>query len=470
MWLPDLEARSGPLYRVIADALGEDVARGELDAGDRLPTHRDLAHSLGVTVGTVSRAYAEAERRGLVRGEVGRGTFVRRGAGGGLGEPVGLGDLGPTTGEAAAAIDLSANLPAEPPGDEAGMALAGALSELSREARLGRLLAYGPPAGASRHREAGSAWLARRGLEAPPERVLVTSGCQHAIAVLLATLTRPGDRVLAEELTYPGAKAVASLLHLRLEGLPMDRDGLLPEAFEREAEKGDVRVLYTVPTIHNPTGSVLPEERRRRIAEIARAHGVAVVEDDVHGLLVDDPPPPLAAFAPEISYHLAGTSKTLTPGLRVGYMLAPEGQVERIAAGIWTTAFMVPPLMAEIAARWIGDGTADRLLAARRREAEIRHALARRILGEGRTPAHPRGYHLWLALPEPWRADDFVAQARQRGVGVTPPSAFAVGRGAVPHAVRVCLGAVADRSRLEKALGILVDILDQPPEPCVCIA
>jgi len=448
MWAPDLAAHPGPRYLAIAEALGADVASGALAGGSRLPTHRDLAERLGVTVGTVSRAYAEAARRGLVSGEVGRGTFVRARAvpAGGSGSP-GRGLL-----------DLSQNHP--PPESPAfRAALESTLLSLARQADLGPLLDYPSDGGNDPDREAGAAWIARSGLPASPERVLVCAGSQHGLTTVLATLLQPGDLLLTEALTYPGLKAVAGLLHLRLQGLALDAHGLRPDAFEDACRAGAARALYTIPTIQNPTTSVMPVERRREIAEIARAHGVAVVEDDIHALLPPERPLPVAAFAPEASYYLMSTSKTLVPGLRIAYVFAPEGMVGRLAASLRASAWAAPPLLAALASFWIHDGTADAILAERRREAAARQALFREHLGATDHAAHPFGYYAWLRLPEPWRADAFAAELRARGVLVSPPEAFAVGRSAVPHAVRLCLGSPRSREELGRGLAAVAETL-----------
>lgn len=464
MWTPDLSRRSAPRYAAIADALAEDIAGGQLATDDRLPTHRELAKRLGVTVGTVSRAYAEAERRGLVRGEVGRGTFV---GGAAAAEPVRFGEpLRDDDGT----IDLGPSVPASPLHAEEEEVLREAFAALGRSPRLASLLAGQPHAGMWSHREAGAAWLEQLGLAVPAQRVLVTSGAQHAMAVTFAVLTRPGDQVLTEAVTFPGMKGLAHLMHLRLQGLPIDGEGLLPDAFERACRKGEAKVLYTIPTHHNPTATVMPEARRLEIVEIARRHRVAIVEDEVYGFLPAARPPPFAALAPELSYSIYGTSKIVVPGLRVGFLAAPEDRVERLGAGIWATTWMAPPPMVEIVSRWIGDGTIERFAAWRREEAAHRIATARRLLAGVEVDGCPRAYFLWLKLPEPWCAADFVRLARRRGVLVSAPELFVAGRAGVPHAVRVSLAAIRDRRRLEEGLTILAQILAEPPEPCVSIA
>jgi DNA-binding transcriptional MocR family regulator len=448
IWHPHLEGRKGPRYRAIAEALAEDLVAGALPQGSRLPTHRDLADRLGVTVGTVSRAYAEAARRGLVSGEVGRGTFVRGSAAEAADDDA-----------AGGLVDLSQNHPPEPPTRPHRTALVSALAVLTARADAGRLLDYPAAGGNAADREAGAAWIARAGVEASPDEVVVCTGSQHGITVVLATLLEPGDLLLSESLTYAGLKAVAGLLHLRLQGLPLDEHGVRPEAFADACRAGGVKALYLIPTLHNPTTAVMPETRRREIVAIARAHGVALVEDDVHGLLPRERPLPVSSLAPERSYYLTSTSKTLAPGLRIAYVRAPRPMVPRLVTNLRATTWAVAPLTAAVASAWIRDGTADALLAARRAEARERQALARAALAGADLATHPEAYYLWLRLPEPWRAESFTAEARARGVLVTPAEAFAVGRGLAPHAVRLCLGAARSRETLARGLAAVAELL-----------
>ncbi|MGH7497911.1 MAG: PLP-dependent aminotransferase family protein [Gemmatimonadales bacterium] len=455
IWSPAIASDADPKYIALVDALASDIESGVLTPGDRLPTHRQLADHLGVALGTVSRAYATAERRGLVSGEVGRGTFVR-----GVEESAEQG--GAEDGDSAL-VDLTRSRLARARGDQT---LGNALENLSRRTDLARLLDfYQPAAGMSRHRSAGAAWVRRAGVEADPGRVIVTSGAQHGTATVLASLTRPGDVVLTEQLTYTGMKAIASLLHIQLHPLPLDADGLLPEAFAEACRTVAPRALYCMPTLHNPTGRTMPLERRREIARIAEEHDVPLVEDDVYGFLPGVPVPPLAALAPSLSYYITSTSKSLAPGLRIGYVVAPEGKVERVTSIIRASTWLTAPLLAEVATAWIEGGEADDMVLWKRRETGERHALARRLLAPWFTERSELGFHFWLPLPQPWRTEEFVAQARGRGVVVSPSEEFVVGRESSPHAVRVCLGAGISRERLEGGLLVLAELLREDPEP-----
>lgn len=466
-WVPELQGREGPLYRAIADALSADIEAGRLAPGTRLPTHRELAEKVGVTVGTVTRAYAEAERRGLIGGEVGRGTYVRH-----LAAPR-PGLVSPAAPEPVAGedtqIELGLNWPATPEGDPAAEALRRTLETLQRSPELSELLAYQPHAGLHFHREAGAEWVSRFGLTVPADQVVVCSGGQHAMEVVLKAHTRPGDTVLTEALTYPGLKTLASQHHLRLQGVTLDEQGIVPEALEAACRSG-AKILYCVPNLQNPTGAVMSTERRERIAAIIRAQGLTLLEDDVHGLLMEDRPPPLSALVPESSYFIAGISKLLAPGLRLGYLAAPRRGMERLAESAALAARMTPPLTAEICARWIREGTADEIVKRRRQEALERLELARQVLGESalrglRGPT----YHVWMELPAHWRSEAFSAQARRNGVSVTASEVFAVSPAVAPGAVRVCLGAPRTQALLRKGLQRLRDTLTGGPAPLATI-
>jgi DNA-binding transcriptional MocR family regulator len=366
-------------------------------------------------------------------------------------------------------IDLSLNIPPLAVGDLLGQVLTDTLARLAERPGLSALLGYQPAPGLKRHRAAGADWIARSGLSIDPEQVLVCTGALHAMTVVLSTITNPGDSVFTESLTYPGMKNLAHLLHLRLKGLPTDNQGIIPEAFDKACRRESTKILYTIPTIQNPLGSVMPEERRRAIAEIAVKHGVAIVEDDVHSFMLPSQPPPLSSFAPENSYYILSTSKSIAGGMRIGYLVAPERMIEPLATSLRATVWMAAPLMAEIASEWIRDGTAERLVEQKRSEAAARQSIARAALDGFQFDAHPLSFHLWLHLPEPWRSNEFSAQLRRRGVVVTPAEAFVPGREEPPHAVRVCVGAPRSRAQLEKGLCIIRSVLQQTPDPCLSI-
>ena len=457
IWRPEPLDPSKPIFRALADAIQADIQCGRLAPAERMPTQRELARELGVNVMTITRAYQEAARRGLLSGEIGRGTFVR-------GERPGPARMRLPDGRARAAIDFEQNLPAPELAPAEALEV---LTDFARDPRAVPLFSGYSSAGAPDQRAAGAEWIARTGLEADPERVIICGGAQHAMSVVITALARPGDTVLCEELSYAGMSALARVLQLRVHGVAMDEEGLLPDALESACRKTPAQLLYCMPSLHNPTGRVMSARRRGEIAEVARRHGLAIVEDDAYGFLCADAPPPLVSFAPELGHYIASTSKVMTPGLRIGYLLAPSEPTragfDRLAARLSTIGWMPAPLMAEIATRWIRGGVADRMVAGLRAEMPARRRLFDAHFGARASLSHAASCHLWLELPEPWRSEEFVEGARRLGVALSSSEAFVVGRERAPHAVRICIGSPGSRAEVETGLERLAGLLSQGP-------
>lgn len=455
-WSPRLPPGAEPKYQALLTALQSDVATGVLPEGARLPPQRELANQLGIAIGTVSRAYALAERRGIVSGEVGRGTFVRRRVLREAADDMADPEL----------IDLSRGRLVRDPYDPS---LARTLERLSRDGDINQMIElYQPPAGITRHRTAGAAWVRAAGLAVAADRVVITNGAQHGAAVVLAAITKPGDLILCEEVTYPGIVALASLLHLTLRGLPMDADGLRPDGLEAACRSSSPRALFCMSNLQNPTGRTMPAARRQEIGALAATYDLSVLEDDVNGFLPATPLPPIASLAPDHTFYITGTSKSLAPGLRIGYVVPPAHRVQQVASTIEATTWFTAPLLAEVVTEWIESGEALAMAAWKRTETAARHALAVDILGKWLPPS-PVSFHLWLPLPEPWRAEWFVSQARARGVVVNSAEEFLVGQKGGPHAVRVCLGATLSHDRLTEGLRRLAALLGTPPRPAAMV-
>lgn len=432
IWSPRLSQSDGPanpLYRRIADQLQRDVESGLLLPGSRLPTQRALARKLGVTVVTVTRAYSEAAERGLVESTVGRGSFVRERQ------------------SESAVIDLSTNV------------IQGGAPVMSAAlaARIGAALTlpYGIGGGTERHRAAGASWIHRARSDAHASRLIVTGGAQHAILLAFAALLEPGDLVLTEEVTYHWMRSTAELLRVRVEGVAVDRHGMLPDALSKAARRRGAKIVYVTPTLQNPTGSLMPEKRRRDIAAVAERHGLTIVEDDVYGFLAGDAPPAITSFASGI--FLTGMGKSVAPALRVGYLLAPKELMPRLESLLNASTLFTSPVVAEIAASAIEDGSAARLASQRRDEIALRSRLARKILGRHAGASDERSPHLWIPLPQRWTSESFAAAARARGVRVATSAQFAMTKD-VPNAIRISIGAPSSAGELESALRTLASL------------
>ncbi|MDB5524569.1 MAG: putative HTH-type transcriptional regulator [Rhizobium sp.] len=452
LWRPRLEGSARLKYLGIVEALEADIRSGRVHPGDRLPAQRSIAEALGVDLTTVTRAFNEARRRGLVDAQAGRGTFIR--------EVVDSGGAGRF--DSAPLLDLSMNIPPQPAAADLQRRIPAGIAELLSSPRGMLHLHYQESTGSDPDRLAATNWLEHRIGAVAPSRILVAGGAQSALFAVCEYLARPGDAIAAGTLTYPGLKAVAQQRGLILKPLTMDQDGIVPEAFDECCRKAPPKAIYIVPAMDNPTTATMPEERRHRIVEIAHRHGVSIIEDDPYSPLRASSTPAFAALAGDLTWHIATLSKCVTPALRVAYVVAPDNtQARRLAGILRATNLMAPPLNAALASRWIADGTLASIAKAIREENAERQKLAAAVLEGTSFAADPFGHHLWLWLPSHWRAADFAQHADRSGVAIVPSSAFSIAA-QPPEAVRISLGVAPDRPALEDALTLLASLIDQP--------
>ncbi|MFC9926868.1 PLP-dependent aminotransferase family protein [Streptomyces sp. NPDC127190] len=444
-------------YRRIADRIAGDIAAGRLRPGQQLPPQRAFARRHRIAPSTAGRVYAELVRRGLVVGEVGRGTFVRATAPDG--QP------GHALVEAAAGrpglVNLELNYPVLPGQAEL---LAASLSAQLHPDALGQALRPAAVAGTPAARQAVAALLGRSGPRTDPERILFTGNARQAIAAGLAALVRPGGRVGVEPLTYPLVKEIAARLGLVLVPLRADPEGVLPEAVAAAHRSAPLSALYLQPSLHNPTARTMGEDRRRQLAKTVHRLGMPVVEDRIWSFLQPGGPPSLAALAPGLVYQVDGLSKRVAPGLTIGFIVVPEGtggpegpegpeEAEgpggpgrpagpgraAVARAIRSGGWNAGGFALEAAVRWLEEGIVDRLVAAKRADARRRHRLLVRELAGFAVRSDPAACFAWWELPAPWRADTFTAAAWAHGIAVTPGTAFAVDPSHTPDAVRLGL-------------------------------
>ncbi|MFK0214390.1 PLP-dependent aminotransferase family protein [Streptomyces sp. NPDC090298] len=431
---------AAPRYKQLVDALAADIRSGRLAAGARLPTHRGLAAREGIAVVTATRVYAELETMGLVSREQGRGTFVRD-----ITVPAGHGI--DQRAVATDAVDLSFNYPALP--GQADL-LRHALREVAGSGDLDSLLRYQPHRGRPQDRASIARHLRSRGIVTDAERILVAGGAQHGLAITVMALLDAGDVVAVDALTYPGFKVLAHAFRLDLAPVPVTADGPDLDTLERLCATRRVRAIYTMPTLHNPLGWVMPVADRTRLIEIARRHGPLVIEDASYAYLVEDPPPPLVATAPDITLYVSGLSKNIATGLRVGFVVAPPSVVPSLERAIRATTWNTPALTTAIACRWLDDGTVDGLEARKRDDARTRQAVAREELAGLRPVGHPSSYFVWLPLPEDARADRLTAALARQHISVSTAEPYTTTTH-TPQALRLALGST-DLDRLRSTL------------------
>ncbi|SHL78034.1 PLP-dependent aminotransferase family protein [Streptomyces yunnanensis] len=440
---------TGEDYRSIADELAAAITQGRLRPGDRLPPLRRFARRRRIADSTAARVYRELGRRGLTVGEVGRGTFVR---------------TAPPATEPALAepgghrIDLELNFPVLPGHDAL---LARSLGQLLQQgdARVAALRP-GTAAGTPAARQAAAAHLARAGWAPDAHRLLFAGSGREALAAAFAALVPPGERLGVEALTFPVVKGIAARLGITLVPLAMDEHGVTPDALRAAAP---LRAVYLQPALHNPLGTTMPGTRRAELAATVGELDLCAVEDAVYGFLRPDLPP-LAALVPERTVLVDSLSKRLAPGLTLGFLVPPDrADAPDFAAALRSGAWTPSGFALEAAVRWLGDGTAAAVEAEKRADAAARQRLAAERLAGQRLRTDPHSYHCWWELPDPWRADTFVAAAARHGIAVTPSGAFAAGAGHVPNAVRLALSS-PPLDVLAEALDVLAGLARRAPE------
>lgn len=449
-WTPQVRGIGRTKYLSLVDAIADAIADGTLGQGESLPSQRALAASLRVNLATVTKAIAEAGRRGLVRTTPGGGTQV-----------AGVPHAAPRTrAEASGAIDLSLNIP---PAVIVKGVLDGALAGLAQRRIAEVALGYAPLGGAPEDRAIGAQWIAARGFSPERARVLLVQGAHEGLFAALAATTSPGDLVACEELDYTGIRRIAEACRLKLVGVAVDGGGMRPDALQAACAGRAPKAILCTPVTLNPTTATLDLARRKAIVAIARRAGATLIEDDIYGHLAADPLPTLASLDPERVIYVSSLSKCVAPGLRIGYLAAPERLMARLNEALLVLGWTAPALHAALARELVSSGAAKECADAHRAEALRRAELARRHLGSAFISGPLAAYHGWLRLPAPWQDHDAAAALQRQGVLVSPAHNFHVGESPVPAALRLSLGATPNLGTLAQALATIAATLGSKP-------
>jgi DNA-binding transcriptional MocR family regulator len=440
-WKLQTHTGSGPKYLALVGALEDRISGGHLREGDRLPPQRDLARMFGVTIATVTRAIAEASRRGLVVARPGSGTYVK--------------DRSTLPGAAPEIVDLSINTL---PSDLVAGLLDAALAEVAARKISHDAFGYSSYGSNSRHRATGAEWVSRFGLDVGVESVLPTHGVHQGLMAAFGALAKPGDSVICEPFTYTGIKRIAEYRGLKLIGADMDDEGLLPDSVGRELRNSGAKIVIVTTVAQNPTTASLSMERRRALAEVCRKADAIILEDAINVPLAGDQLHPIAHYAPERTLYLTSFSKCVTPGFRLGYAVVPPQVFPIFHDALISTQWIGPLFYAELADILLAGSQMDKCLDLHRREAKARVTLTTSLLDCVKPVTFP-GYHVWGLAPAGWQADEFCTEALRQGVRISPASHFAVSPTPSIQAFRISLGGCETREQLQSGLERLARIL-----------
>jgi DNA-binding transcriptional MocR family regulator len=442
----ELPAGEAALHERLAQAIVGMIDDGRYPPGEQLPTHRELARQTGVAIGTVTKAIELLSKRGVVRGEVGRGTFINR-------RP---------DRSAGGTIDLTLNVPPLVIEDQLF---------LEASERAGRKVLTLPSAGLHdltgtlEQRGTVADWLARTRLESGPEAMLLCVGAQQAIHLAFADIQRISPTIGSGAATFSGAIAAAAHLGLGWAVVDHDEEGMTPEALDHLFASSSCRAVYATPVCQNPLGFEVGEERRRAIVRICEKHDAHIIEDDIYGVYAAKGRLTYKELAPERVYYLTSLSKCLTPLVRLGVLVPPGDRIPKLTRDLRAHVFGAPPTALELGCALIELG-ADAIAADRlRREAKIRTHLAAELLRLDHVLMPEGTPHIWLPMPAV-AAEKLARRATERGVRLTPPDASSIG-GEKSGGVRLCILAPPDRNDLERALRIIDHLLGNADEMIV---
>jgi DNA-binding transcriptional MocR family regulator len=442
VWNPHLAAIDAALPQRLAQALADDITQGKLALGVRLPAHRDLAWRLGISVATVTKAYAILDSRGLTESIRGRGTFVTTSA---------MHDH--------ELVDMSVNSPPALLGDRL---LAKTLTAVSKNVTAQLFNGYSEPFGHLEHRRLLAAWLGQLGVEFSPCQLVLTSGAQQALSLAFDLACQGSGVVFTERVTYPGGLALARSKGLKLFGLEIDRKGIIPDDLEAQltSKKNVLRkTLYVTPTSHNPTAYTSSGNRRRQIADICRRHNVTIVEDAVYVFERKDDQPSFATLLPDQTYFVSSFSKIVSPGLKIALLGLPASMIKSATELLGGLTFAPSAVSCAIMENWFSNGTMATIAQSLRSEIERRSALALNLLGNSIQFQDSSAFHIWMPMSI-GRANALVAAARDDGVLISAPHLFLAKASDQRAGVRLCLGNVT-RKRLELGLCRIADIKDR---------
>lgn len=451
-WASQLQQHSQrPAYLLIADFIAEGINSGELPSRYRLPPLRELALILGLNYTTVTRAYAEARRRGLIDSRPGLGSFIRAKA-------------SPASAIAVSSYEMTMNAPVEPEGPAIEEMIRNGALNLFNNSDMLSLMRYQDFGGTAEDKAVAMQWIGHKLKLKNEAEILVCPGIHSALVGLLTLFKRKNGAVCVSNLVYPGIKAIASQLSVKLKAVVSDEQGPDPFAFEALCKAGDISAFYVNPTLHNPTTLTIPLQRRNALAEICRRYNIAVIEDDAYAALTEPRIPTFAELIPELTWYITGMSKCFGPGLRIAFLKGPNRQSIQLLSGVLRAlTVMSSPLTNALARQWINDGTADRMLTAIRAEAQVRQKMASVYLAGLDYRADVNGYHLWLPLPKMMNTNssDVAAKLREQGMSVVSGVAFCTDNHP-PEALRLCLGGAKTRLQCEEDLKTLAGMLADP--------
>lgn len=449
-WKPQLEKTNKPLYLSLIDQLEKDIADGVLLPGTKLPPQRELADFLDINISTISRAFKVCEKKGLLSGVVGSGTFVSYDVNS---------NIFMTADHASNIVEMGSMMPEqETISKEEIIAL---MKKMMTELDFENLLQYGSLEGRAWQREAAVKLVEKSGYKTTPELLLPASGGQNAIAAILAGLFQSGDRIGTDPLTYPGMKSAAKMLGIQLIPIKHENYEISEEGLLYACKNENIKGIYIIPDYHNPTTHIMSKECRSMIARIAKENNLIVIEDGINSLLMEKPLPAVASYAPEQTIYIVSLSKAVVPALRLAYIATPKQYKEDLKTALYNINISQSMLLMELASRMIASRSLVKLVDERRQRLKKRNQLVNQYLAGYQVMGNDETIFRWMLLPEGIDGERFEAMALKEKVKIYSAKRFTVGKEKPINAVRLSIAAPKNLEQLEQGLKVLKKLLKE---------
>ncbi|WP_017754002.1 aminotransferase-like domain-containing protein [Calidifontibacillus oryziterrae] len=446
-WVPTLKSSKKPKYILIAESIERDIQNGKLLHGDRLPPQRVIANFLGINHGTVTRAYKLCEEKGLLTGIVGKGTFVSSNAG----LPVQL----LTDHNDKNIISLGMVLPLY----ETNTFIEKQLKSISELMDYNIALKYCPPEGHIKHRYIAAKWLNQYKIESSPDNIIITSGTQNALSIILVSLFSKSDRIIVDELTYTGLKSLAKYLGIILIPVQSDESGINIELLEQTCKREKAKGIYLMPDCHNPTSVTVGEKKREEIGKIISRHNLLLIEDGACSFTIKNKLTPISAFVPDRGFYIFGTSKALNPTLRISYIVSPSKYTKKLQQGINNLNWMASPYNAEMVSLLQTTMKYEEIVKVKLAILEERNTIFDQIFNNFKFTRSKTSLFRYLEIPDEYSSMELERIALEHGVQIFSTNRFLVGKNNNCNAIRISVSSTDNIKELEMGLKIVREII-----------
>jgi len=449
-WKPDKKALKRPFYYSIATLLEQDIINGFLAPGTKLPPQRELADFLDLNFTTITRAYKLCEFKGLIYAVTGSGTFVA---------PNAARSITISADKVTNCIDLGFVASFE----QSNKIVAEAVQKVADKSYLEQLLNYNDPTGIPHQKTAGLNWMESFGIQADQEHIAIVSGAQNALAIALAALFEPGNRIATDLYTFSNFIELAKMFHIQLVPIPGDEFGMLPDELEKQCCQINIHGIFLMPSCGNPTTVMISDFRKQELAAVIRKHRLILIEDDIHAFLtagiVPDYQQPMFNLLPEQSIYICGTSKSICSGLRVAYMVYGDALRKNILQAIFKINVKTSSLDAEVITELILSGKAHEIVSQKQQLAQSANDIYLEYFPHIRPVGHPLSFYRWLPIQEHNDAVQLETDLKRRGVLVFHSDRFLSGPTTPNKYLRVALSSTNSLDELKIGLEILKQYL-----------